>query len=405
MQYTEIMVRYGELSTKGKNIKDFINQLGGNTTKALHDFPDVRVHPKRDRMHITLNGTEPKPVLERLKLVFGIQSFSPVVQLPKDIEAVYAAAVEMMQKIYQAGMTFKVQTKRADKEFPMDTNAINREVGGAVITALPDIKVDVKNPDIELLVDVRNNGIFLSSLTIKGAGGFPVGTAGKGIMMLSGGIDSPVAAYLGMKRGVDMEMIHFFSPPYTTQQALAKAKQLTAVLAQSVGAIKFIQIPFTEIQETIKEKVPEGYLMTIQRRMMLRLSVLMAQKRNGLAIFNGEALGQVASQTMESMMAINDVTTMPIIRPVVSMDKTEIIKVAEEIGTFDLSIMPFEDCCTIFAPPSPKTRPNLEKTRQFEKLIDVDGLIERALAAVEISTIRPGEDYMNPEEAVFAELL
>ncbi|MBM7543715.1 thiamine biosynthesis protein ThiI [Weissella beninensis] len=405
MQYTEIMVRYGELSTKGKNIKDFINQLGGNTTKALHDFPDVRVHPKRDRMHITLNGTEPKPVLERLKLVFGIQSFSPVVQLPKDIEAVYAAAVEMMQEIYQAGMTFKVQTKRADKEFPMDTNAINREVGGAVITALPDIKVDVKNPDIELLVDVRNNGIFLSSLTIKGAGGFPVGTAGKGIMMLSGGIDSPVAAYLGMKRGVDMEMIHFFSPPYTTQQALAKAKQLTAVLAQSVGAIKFIQIPFTEIQETIKEKVPEGYLMTIQRRMMLRLSVLMAQKRNGLAIFNGEALGQVASQTMESMMAINDVTTMPIIRPVVSMDKTEIIKVAEEIGTFDLSIMPFEDCCTIFAPPSPKTRPNLEKTRQFEKLIDVDGLIERALAAVEISTIRPGEDYMNPEEAVFAELL
>ncbi|MCT4395660.1 tRNA uracil 4-sulfurtransferase ThiI [Periweissella beninensis] len=405
MQYTEIMVRYGELSTKGKNIKDFINQLGGNTTKALHDFPDVRVHPKRDRMHITLNGTEPKPVLERLKLVFGIQSFSPVVQLPKDIEAVYAAAVEMMQEIYQAGMTFKVQTKRADKEFPMDTNAVNREVGGAVITALPDIKVDVKNPDIELLVDVRNNGIFLSSLTIKGAGGFPVGTAGKGIMMLSGGIDSPVAAYLGMKRGVDMEMIHFFSPPYTTQQALAKAKQLTAVLAQSVGAIKFIQIPFTEIQETIKEKVPEGYLMTIQRRMMLRLSVLIAQKRNGLAIFNGEALGQVASQTMESMMAINDVTTMPIIRPVVSMDKTEIIKVAEEIGTFDLSIMPFEDCCTIFAPPSPKTRPNLEKTRQFEKLIDVDGLIERALAAVEISTIRPGEDYMNPEEAVFAELL
>ena len=405
MQYTEIMVRYGELSTKGKNIKDFINQLGGNTTKALHDFPDVRVHPKRDRMHITLNGTEPKPVLERLKLVFGIQSFSPVVQLPKDIEAVYAAAVEMMQEIYQADMTFKVQTKRADKEFPMDTNAINREVGGAVITALPDIKVDVKNPDIELLVDVRNNGIFLSSLTIKGAGGFPVGTAGKGMMMLSGGIDSPVAAYLGMKRGVDMEMIHFFSPPYTTQQALAKAKQLTAVLAQSVGAIKFIQIPFTEIQETIKEKVPEGYLMTIQRRMMLRLSVLMAQKRNGLAIFNGEALGQVASQTMESMMAINDVTTMPIIRPVVSMDKTEIIKVAEEIGTFDLSIMPFEDCCTIFAPPSPKTRPNLEKTRQFEKLIDVDGLIERALAAVEISTIRPGEDYMNPEEAVFAELL
>lgn len=405
MEYTEIMVRYGELSTKGKNIKDFINRLGSNTMRALHDFPEVHVYPKRDRMHVVLNGTDPKPVMDRLKLIFGIQTFSPVVQVEKNIEVVYATTIEMMQEQAKAGMTFKVQTKRSDKEFPMDTNAINREVGGKILEAVPDIDVDVKKPDIQILVDVRQNGIFISSETIKGAGGFPVGTAGKGMMMLSGGIDSPVAAYLGMKRGVDMEMVHFFSPPYTTEQALAKSKQLTEVLSHSVGAIKFIQIPFTEIQETIKEKVPEGYLMTIQRRLMLRLSVAMAEKRGGMAIFNGEALGQVASQTMESMMAINDVTVMPVIRPVVSMDKTEIIKVAEEIGTFDLSIMPFEDCCTIFAPPSPKTRPNLEKARAFEALIDVEGLMERALAGTKIVTIKPGKNYLNPDEDIFAELL
>lgn len=370
----------------------------------MHDFPEVHVYPKRDRMHVVLNGTDPEPVMKRLKLIFGIQTFSPVVQLAKDIEVVKETAIAMMREQVKPGMTFKVSTKRSDKEFPMDTNAINREVGGR-FEAFTELAVDVKNPDIEILVDVRQNGIFISSETIKGAGGFPVGTAGKGMMMLSGGIDSPVAAYLGMKRGVDMEMIHFFSPPYTTEQALAKSKQLTEVLSQSVGAIKFIQIPFTEIQETIKEKVPEGYLMTIQRRLMLRLSVAMAEQRGGMAIFNGEALGQVASQTMESMMAINDVTTMPVIRPVVSMDKTEIIKVSEEIGTFELSIMPFEDCCTIFAPPSPKTRPNLEKARQFEQLIDVEGLMERALAATKIVTIKPGENYLNPDEDIFAELL
>lgn len=405
MQYTEIMVRYGELSTKGKNIKDFINRLGGNTVKALHDYPDVQVYAKRDRMHIELNGTDPEPILARVKMIFGIQTFSPVMRVEQDINAVYETAIEMIKEQYKPGMTFKVQTRRSDKNFPMDTNAINREVGGMVLDAIPGLEVDVKNPDIELLVDVRLNGIFLSSLTIKGAGGFPVGTAGKGMMMLSGGIDSPVAAYLGMKRGVDMEMVHFFSPPYTTQQALAKAKQLTEVLSQSVGAIKFISIPFTEIQETIKETVPEGYLMTVQRRMMLRLTCAMALKRNGMAIFNGEALGQVASQTMESMMAINDVTTMPIIRPVVSMDKTEIIEVAKDIDTYALSILPFEDCCTIFAPPSPKTRPDLEKARKYEQLLDIDGLMERALAGVEIDTVRPGTDYMHPQQAVFAELL
>ena len=233
----------------------------------------------------------------------------------------------------------------------------------------------------------------------------PVGTAGKAMLMLSGGIDSPVAGYLAMKRGVAIEMVHFFSPPYTSEQALNKAKQLTAKLAPYVGTIKFIQVPFTEIQETIKHEVPEGYLMTIQRRFMLRLAEKIAKMRKGLAIFNGEALGQVASQTLESMAAINDVTTMPVLRPVLSMDKNEIIEIAQKIDTFDLSIQPFEDCCTVFAPPAPKTKPRIDRARQYEERLDVDGLIQRALDGIQITEINSSDEFMNANEESFAELL
>lgn len=405
MKYTEIMVRYGELSTKGKNRKDFIARLGGNIRKSLKDFEDVEIHPNRDRTHVTLNGTDSDAVINRLKKVFGIQNFSPMLKVEKTMEAVQAGALEMMKEQLKPGMTFKINTRRSDKEFAINTDTMNRELGGFILDNFPDNDVKMKNPDITLRVEIRSNGIFLTSEVINGAGGLPVGTAGKGMMMLSGGIDSPVAGYLGMKRGVEMEMVHFFSPPYTSEQALAKAKELSGKLAAYSGSVQFIQVPFTEIQETIKEKCPEGYLMTIQRRMMLRLVVALAKQRGGLAIFNGESLGQVASQTMESMLAINDVTTMPIIRPVVSMDKNEIIDIAKDIDTYDLSIMPFEDCCTIFAPPSPKTHPDLEKTRCFEKRIDVEGLLERSLAGVKITNIRAEENFMNQNEEVFAELL
>lgn len=208
-----------------------------------------------------------------------------------------------------------------------------------------------------------------------------------------------------MKRGVKIDMIHFYSPPYTSEQALNKAKQLTSVLAQYSGNIQFIQVPFTEIQETIKEKVPEGYLMTIQRRMMLRIAAQITESRHCGGVFTGEALGQVASQTLESMRAINDVTTMPVLRPLVSMDKTEIIKISKDIATYDLSILPYEDCCTIFTPPAPKTRPNLERSRQFEGYIDVEGLMKKAIDHIQITDIKPGEDFLNQDVDAFAELL
>lgn len=406
MQYTEIMVRYGELSTKGHNKKSFIDRLGDNVRHALHSFDQIKVHAQRDRLHVELNGADYDQVMDRLKLVFGIQNFSPSIRVEKSFDAAAKAAAQMIEEQVDHPITFKIETRRSDHHFELDTFAMNNKLGGYLLDKFPDkLKVDVHHPDLTLRVEIRLNGIFLSSETIKGAGGLPVGTAGKGMMMMSGGIDSPVAAYLAMKRGVSLEMVHFYSPPYTSPQALAKAQQLTERLAKYSGSIRFIQVPFAEIQETVKEKVPEGYLMTVQRRMMLRLAAALMVKRHGLAIFNGESLGQVASQTMESMLAINDVTSYPVLRPVLSYDKTEIIKIAEQIGTYDLSILPYEDCCTVFTPPSPKTRPNVERARKYEQRLDIEGLMKRSLDGIKITNIHPGEDFINQNEDVFAELL
>ncbi|MBT8985898.1 tRNA uracil 4-sulfurtransferase ThiI [Lactobacillus delbrueckii subsp. bulgaricus] len=405
MQYTEIMIRYGELSTKGKNRKDFINRLASNVQKVLHDFPDLKIQTHHDRMHILLNGTPFEPVNDRLKVVFGIQTYSPVIKTEKSLEAIEKTALELMQATYKAGMTFKVNTRRSDHKFIYDTNQLNQMVADYLYNHMEGLQAEMKHPDMVLLLEIRQDGAYISNQLLHGAGGMPVGTAGKAVMMLSGGIDSPVASYLAMKRGVNIEMVHFFSPPYTSEKALAKAKELTSILAKYSGRINFIEVPFAEIQETIKEKLPEGYLMTVQRRFMLRLADIIREKRHALAIFNGESVGQVASQTLESMAAINDVTTTPVLRPVATMDKTEIIAKAEEIGTFGLSIQPFEDCCTIFAPPRPKTKPKIDKAREYESRLDVDGLIERALAGVKVTPIYPGQSFLDDLAEEDADLL
>nr|WP_269108739.1 tRNA uracil 4-sulfurtransferase ThiI [Lacticaseibacillus saniviri] len=399
------MVRYGELSTKGKNRQSFISRLNGNVAKALHEFPNLTIRPKRDRMHIELNGEDSDAVMHRLSQVFGIQNFSPSVAVPKDMDLVHEKALELMNAMVPEGSSYKVNTRRSDHSFELDTNQMNLDMGDFLSDARPDLVVQMRQPDFILRVEVRREAIYLSTTTVQGAGGLPVGTAGKAVLMLSGGIDSPVAGYYALKRGVEIEMVHFFSPPYTSDSALAKAKDLTAKLAPYVGSIKFIQVPFTETQEEVKAKVPEGYLMTVQRRMMLRLATAIAENRGALAIFNGEAVGQVASQTLESMVAINDVTTMPIVRPVATMDKNEIIKVAEDIDTYDLSIMPFEDCCTIFAPPAPKTKPNLDKTRYYETKIDVEGLMNRALEGIKVTEIKSSDHFLSQDRDLIAELL
>ncbi len=405
MKYTEIMVRYGELSTKGKNRKDFIGRLAGNVTKVLRDFPQVEIHPRHDRMHIVLNDAPFEEVDKRLKRVFGIQTYSPTIKVEKTLAKIEETALALMKETFKKGMTFKVNTKRSDHQFLYDTNELNKMVGDYLFDNMENLKVEMKHPDIVLRIEVRKDAVYVSNQLLHGAGGMPVGTGGRAVMMLSGGIDSPVASYLALKRGVDIEMVHFYSPPYTTEKALNKAKELTGILANYAGKINFIAVPFAEIQETIKEKIPEGYLMTVQRRFMLQLADKIRAKRRGLAIFNGESVGQVASQTLESMAAINDVTTTPVVRPVATMDKTEIINLAEKIGTFDLSIRPFEDCCTIFAPPRPKTKPKIDKAREFENRLDVEGLIDRALAGIQVTSIYPNDKFLANKAEEDAALL
>ena len=405
MKYTEIMVRYGELSTKGKNRKDFIGRLAGNVTKVLRDFPQVEIHPRHDRMHIVLNDAPFEEVDKRLKRVFGIQTYSPTIKVEKTLAKIEETALALMKETFKKGMTFKVNTKRSDHQFLYDTNELNKMVGDYLFDNMENLKVEMKHPEIVLRIEVRKDAVYVSNQLLHGAGGMPVGTGGRAVMMLSGGIDSPVASYLALKRGVDIEMVHFYSPPYTTEKALSKAKELTGILANYAGKINFIAVPFAEIQETIKEKIPEGYLMTVQRRFMLQLADKIRAKRRGLAIFNGESVGQVASQTLESMAAINDVTTTPVVRPVATMDKTEIINLAEKIGTFDLSIQPFEDCCTIFAPPRPKTKPKIDKAREFENRLDVEGLIDRALAGIQVTSIYPNDKFLADKAEEDAALL
>ncbi len=399
MNYTEIMVRYGELSTKGKNRRSFIMQLAENVKRTLADFPKVKVHAERDRMHLLLNGEDSQAIILKLQKVFGIQNFSPSIRVEKDVEVLKEAVQTVMSEIYTGTETFKITAKRSDHQFIQDSNQLNLTLGNAVIDRFPEIKVQMKKPDINLRVEIRMDGAYLSYETIQGAGGLPVGTSGKGMLMLSGGIDSPVAGYFAMKRGVEIEAVHFASPPYTSEQALQKAKDLPKKLTPYVGGIQFIEVPFTEVQEEIKKHVPQGYWMTITRRMMLRLTDAIREARHGLIILNGESLGQVASQTLQSMVAINEVTNTPIIRPVATMDKLEIIDVAQEIDTFELAIQPFEDCCTIFAPPQPKTRPKLEKVHLYEERLDITGMMERALAGLKI------EEIQASEKAEFADFL
>jgi len=399
---TRILIRYGELSTKGRNKKMFTQKLASNIKKALVDFPQVKVIPDYDFMYLDLHEAPEEAVIEKVKPIFGIQSISPVYIVEKDMEVAKKVVLDLLSQEDLEGKTFKIMTRRSDHTFEMDTNQINLFLGDAVLEAFPDIKVQLKQPDITVRIDVRREHLMVSLKTIQGAGGLPVGTSGRVMLMLSGGIDSPVAGYLAMKRGMEIQCVHFASPPYTSPQALEKTKLLAAKIARFGGSIQFLTVPFSRIQEEIKKSVPEAYLMTIMRRFMLRITDQLRENARALAIANGESVGQVASQTLDSMVAINDVTNTPIIRPVATMDKLDIIKVAEEIDTFELSIQPFEDCCTVFAPPSPKTKPKLEKARQYEARLDVEGLIKEAVEGTVIEEITA--NYTTPVETTSQEI-
>lgn len=401
-----IMIRYGELSTKGKNKRNFVTTLGRNIREALSEYPDIKINQQYDFMFIELNGAPQDEVLAGLEKVFGIQSFSPAIELERDFDLLKEAAVKLVKaEIAKNGVhTFKVATSRSDHNYSMDTNDVNQSLGGFLAKEFPELKVQMKKPDLTIRVKVREQDFLVSSEWINGAGGLPVGTSANAVLMLSGGIDSPVAGYLAMKRGMRITAVHFASPPYTSPQALNKAKDLTEKLTKFGGWINFVEVPFTETQEAIKEHVNPAYLMTITRRMMMRISDELRKQYNGLAIINGESIGQVASQTLESMFAINEVTSTPIIRPVVAMDKLEIIDISQKIDTFDLSIQPFEDCCTVFAPPSPKTKPKLDDIAYYEAKLDIEGLVQRAVEGAMGEKIMPGSRSKEDLEA-FSDLL
>ena len=402
MIWKEILIRYGELSTKGRNKMDFIRRLRENIRHAFADLGHLHIRTERDRMFIAISDEEQlNALLEGLPKIFGIQSFSPVAACEKDMDEMKALAIKIMENFKDEELTFKVEVKRTDKTFPLESHAIQHAIGSHVLPQFQNLSVKVKNPDVELRVEVRHDATYMMAQVIPGAGGMPVGSNGKSLLMLSGGIDSPVAGYLMMKRGVRLEAIHFFSPPYTSQNSLEKVKALANELTKFGANIRLHVIPFTEIQVLIKERVPANVSMTTTRRMMLKIADKVRSEVNALAIVTGESLGQVASQTLESLTAINAVTNTPILRPLISTDKLEIIELAEKIGTYETSIQPFEDCCTIFTPASPKTKPKLEKIEHYESFSDFDELIDRAVKNREVYTF-PKKD--QPVDK-FADLL
>lgn len=396
MQYDHLLVRYGELTLKGTNRKMFVNQLKDNVKRALIPLSGYHVKGKRDRMYMELSlEADINEIIQRLSKVYGIKSISPVIKIDKNEEKINQSAIQLSHD-FEKGSTFKVDVKRVDKSFRLDTYELQRQVGGAILKENNNITVNVKNPDYEIKIEVRMDAIYIYEKVIAGAGGLPVGTGGKTLLMLSGGIDSPVAGIEVMKRGVTVEAIHFHSPPFTSEKAKDKVIELTRILAERVGPIKLHLVPFTEIQKQINKVVHPRYTMTSTRRMMMRISDKVVHQINANAIVNGENLGQVASQTLKSMYAINHVTATPVLRPLLTLDKEDIIKKAKELGTFETSIQPYEDCCTIFTPKNPVTEPDFDKVIKYESVFNFDEMIENAVENIETLTI--DQNYKSAKE-------
>lgn len=398
MQYDHILIRYGELGLKGKNKKTFISQLKQNIEKKLKIFPEVKVRSTRSRIFVLLNGTEPNKVIEKCQEVFGIYSMSLAIKVASEEEEIKRAALFALEK--SDAKTFKVVTKRAFKQYPKTSQEMNQVLGAHLLRNTEEITVDVHQPDVEVRVEIRSDATYVTSDVIKGLGGLPVKTAGKSLLLLSGGIDSPVAGYLAMKRGVEIEAVHFHSPPYTSERAKQKVLDLAEKLTVYGHSIKVHLVPFTRVQQEISKQIPDRYSMTVMRRIMLKISESICKQENILSLTTGESLGQVASQTMASMNTINEVTNYPILRPLVAMDKEEIVNISKEIDTYDISIRPYEDCCTVFVPKAPVTNPSREKVNEYEAEADFAEVIAEAIAETKIVTLEE-----TAETSTFSDLL
>jgi len=382
-----ILVRYEEIFLKGLNRNIFENRLIKNIKQQLRGFGSVKVTRSQSRIYIESSDAafDETEAMLRLKKVFGIASVSLVTKVVSDYETIKAATLEHVGSLLKTKpyKTFKVEAKRADKHFPLNSPQICADLGGVILSGFPSsLKVNVHNPDFILYVEVREYTYIYSEI-IPAAKGLPTGTGGKATLLLSGGIDSPVAGWMVAKRGVELEAVYFHSYPYTSERARDKVVKLAEILSTWCMGIKLHVVPFTEIQLAINEKCPQDYLTIIMRRYMMKIAQRIAEKNGSLGLITGEAIGQVASQTMESMLVTNAAVTLPVYRPLVGMDKNEVIEIARKIETFDTSILPYEDCCTLFVAKHPVTRPSLEKTKAYEKVLDEDALIEAALSQTE----------------------
>lgn len=403
--YDVIIIRYGEIGLKGDNIDEFINQLISNIQRATADLGNFEINTVYGRIFLYAESDKIEKIVERLINVPGIVSISPALKLDfekkaadfneQDFKQLKKKTLEIFRaEVQNYPTTFKVETTRADKSFPMESPEINSELGAEILREIESsetpLSVDVHQPEHLFEVEIRRGDIYLFIRREDGPGGLPVKSSGKALLLLSGGIDSPVAGWLGLKRGLDLNAVYFNSPPYTSERAKEKVLDLAKILSRYGGEIK-LQIPyFTEIQQQILKKCPDRYTVTIMRRMMIRISNRLARTNGELALVTGENLGQVASQTLEGLRSSDEVAEYPVLRPLITMDKNEIIALAKRIGSYEVSIRPHEDCCTIFVPDNPVTQPKLDTIHFGEKDLKIEELIDRAIEKMEVITINEG---------------
>ena len=386
-----ILCKLGEIVLKGLNRHSFEMKLMSNIRRRTQRYGKFKIYSRQSTIYVepVEETCDLDATYDACKKVFGIIAIARAVPCAKEKEAIFATAKEYLGPALLAAKSFKVESKRSDKSFPMGSIQLSQWVGGALHDAFPHLTVDVHTPELTVYLEVREDAAYVHGPAEAAAGGLPIGMGGHAVSLLSGGIDSPVSSYMIAKRGVQLELLHFASPPYTSEQAREKVLQLAQELTVWCGRLTVHVVPFTEIQEEIRRKCPEDHFTLIMRRFMMRLGDRLAHELACKAIVTGESLGQVASQTIQALVVSDDVATLPVLRPLIGMDKEEIVRIARHVGTFDTSILPYEDCCTVFTPRHPKTKPNLEEVREYEAALDIDALCDKALAGREMIRLYP----------------
>ena len=385
-----ILCKLGEVVLKGLNRRSFEMKLMSNIRRRTQPFGKFKIYSRQSTIYVepVEDACDIAGAYAACKQVFGIIAITRALPCEKSKEAIFDTAKTYLAAALTAAKSFKVESKRADKTFPLTSIQLSQQVGGALHQAFPTCEVNVHDPKLVVHIEIRDDSAYVHGPAEEGAGGLPIGMGGVAVSLLSGGIDSPVSSYMIAKRGVKLEMVHFFSPPYTSDAAKEKVLSLAKLLVPWCGRMTVQVVPFTEIQEEIRRNCPEEFFTLIMRRFMMRISQRVADQVKAKALVTGENLGQVASQTMEALRVTEDVVDLPVLRPLIGMDKEEIVRLSRKIGTFDTSILPYEDCCTVFTPRHPRTKPNLEEVREAEAALDVEGLIDRAMANREFVRIK-----------------